>query len=387
MPSGVQRHLVTLGWTERTWVEGERPALAKVPWHELDGVNLLAAQLLGFAEDTWDMCPRSDCRARLEYLQKRWSTHHWTTMRNAEQRAWRLLGQDEATWTKPSPTNVYATAFQRWDELTTEAKEAARFLGHSEASWAGCAEGWETPKQDALTQPLFEDPDRTVRATMTIIRPFSEISGNVYGQQVAALPESFVKIFETSIARVLYCGNPASAADPGVYLDGQDAICNDQARFENQKHRVRVVAIRQGSIIVDFIICGRKNDAPRGVCDGYTWNATDTSAAENLAYIQRQLELRNSSLLFEKDLGRFAEAATVEEVRLRTIEDGKLVKVMTFERLRAFYGENTACELLEDKRNNISYCAGHMADSTHLTISRLIVGLLLFLIAGDSAWQ
>jgi len=276
----------------------------------------------------------------------------------AEQRFWRLLGQSRDTWVDNSITNIYSASFLRWDELSSEQLEAARSVGHSAATWAGCAGGWSTPKQIDLTPPEFTDPKRTVRAVMTILRPFSEVSGNVFGQVVAAMPTSFIQMFEIAIARVLYCDNPSMATDQRFYVasDGEPK-CYNQERFDSQMRRVKVVSVIQGSIIVDFIICGESGGAPRGICSNYNHVLGEEAAADSYDYLQRQLSEKNSSLSFDPKFGRFARAASLAEIKLRTIEDQELDKVLMFERLRSHYKDpKYACELLTDKRNNISLC-------------------------------
>lgn len=104
------------------------------------------------------------------------------------------------------------------------------------------------------TAPL--DPYRTVRVRMVIERPFSEISGNVYGSKVAQLPTSFIDVFERSVARSLFCGNPPLSHDSSTYIapDGTP-LCILQANFERQHKRVQVVTVaEQGGIVVDFFI-------------------------------------------------------------------------------------------------------------------------------------
>merc|ERR1712070_228089 len=98
-------------------------------------------------------------------------------------------------------------------------------------------------------------PNGAVRGRMYIDRPFSEISGNVYGKQVSTMPTSFIRVFENAVARALFCGNPPLSNDPNTYLDVYgEPLCQQRSNFEMQKHRIRVLNVVEGSIVVDFFI-------------------------------------------------------------------------------------------------------------------------------------
>lgn len=355
MPLGIQRDLQELGWTQRSWIEAERPPVYRLAWQDLDLPSFTSARLIGLSRDTWAACPDATCTDRLAYLRWRWASTRWSEMQRAEQRAWSLLGTSDEAWAGPSYSNIFADSVLRWDELSTEQMEAAEFLGHSAGTWQGCNNAtWGAPANE--TEEVV-DPNRTVRAHMTILRPFSEVSGNVYGAAVASLPTSFIQVFETSIARVLFCDNPATSDNPAVYMDADgQPTCNDVGAFERQRGRVQVVTVEEGSIIVDFLICG-SDSGVRELCG--SWNATgnDRSPVHLFAYLERQLADSTTSLTQDVDFGRFAQYASVQEANLTTMEDQALAAALDFENLRNRYGRNNACELREDTRNGIVWCA------------------------------
>merc|ERR1711920_538328 len=108
----------------------------------------------------------------------------------------------------------------RFEELTEEQRTQATFLGHSFGTWQGCNMEWKgmVDNSSNATDEEPEDPYRTVRLRMVISRSFSEISGNVFGNQVAQLPTSFMMIFQRAVGRAVFCGNPPMSLDPQTYI-------------------------------------------------------------------------------------------------------------------------------------------------------------------------
>merc|ERR1719321_2650385 len=126
-----------------------------------------------------------------------------------------------------------------------EQQKQAEFLGYNLATWAGCYQEWgPAPENENLTKPKPPDPQRIVRGRMTIQLPFTEISGNVYGKEVAAVPTAFITIFERAVGRALFCGNPPLATSSTTYIDANGGpLCNVKMDFEMQKNRVQVLTV------------------------------------------------------------------------------------------------------------------------------------------------
>eukprot|EP00913_Durusdinium_trenchii_P016757 g15751.t1 len=90
---------------------------------------------------------------------------------------------------------------------------------------------------------------------MVIRRPFAEVSGNVYGSAVDRLPASFIQVFEEAISRALFCSNPPLSEDPATFVDTDGTpLCIQKEHYETQMHRVKVMTVVEGSIIVDFFL-------------------------------------------------------------------------------------------------------------------------------------
>jgi len=193
--------------------------------------------------------------------------------------------------------------------------------------------------------PSFARQDRPVRARMTIDRPYSEISGNIYGTNLDDLPTSFISVFENGVGRALFCGNPAFSHDSATYVDDAGApICILRSRFELQKHRVRVSSIDdEGSIIVNFYLV--RNET-----------ATQPSAPRLFEALQRQVQSNATPLAHDMEFSRFARAATLEEIPLSELEANELLEVARAESLRKPYNEHNMCNLQRSAKEGQIKC-------------------------------
>jgi len=187
--AGIVARLEELGWSERSWYEYEPPAPMQLAWKELPYAQRIAAQLLGYREDVWMKCPMAPCLDRFRYIRDKFASVRWADLKEAEKRAWMLLGHSPELWKNGrNPASMQ----MRWEELSAEQRRQAEFLGHSQGTWQGCNDAWVAPPEYSNGTAVKLDENRIVRGRMTIQRPFTEISGNVYGQQVADLPTSFI---------------------------------------------------------------------------------------------------------------------------------------------------------------------------------------------------
>merc|ERR1719215_536722 len=320
MPRALRGLLEELGWQERSWLEYEEPAPLRLKWLDLSYRQRQAALLLGYSEDTWARCPMSPCLDRAAYVRQKFNNIRWGDMKLATQRAWLLLEHSPELWAKGKQPR---TRTVRWEELSTEQQRQATFLGHNLGTWQGCNEQWKAPEvPDTNFTLALKSPTRVVRARMTIARPFTDISGNIYGQEVASMPTSFVDIFERSVARALFCGNPPLSPTMQTYV-GQDGkpLCIVESAYLRQRNRVKVVTVVEGSIIVEFYIQANQT-------------AEDRTPVELLAMLDTMLSSLTSPLCQDMEFGRFASRAEVEEVPLSIMEYNERVEALAFEKLR-----------------------------------------------------
>jgi hypothetical protein len=355
MPSGTRGSLEILNWTLETWLEGVQPAPYMSAWNALPLNQSIAARKLGFTQSTWAGCPMAPCEDRFDYLQRRYSGITWMSMKMASRWAWELLGHTAQLWADGGMTNT-RTMELPWQELTPEQQTQATFLGHSSGTWQGCSPvGGMTMNRSAN---VSTDPLRPVRARMVIERPFSEISGNIFGSALSQLPMSFIMVFERAIARALFCENPPLSNNASTYV-GSDGmpLCLLQASYDRQQGnppevlptrpggdpRIRVVTIREGSIIVDFII---ESNVTRD----------EPTAVFLYEELFRQLSRPNSPIVHDAEFGRFASVATIVEEVFDHLSEDEREGALGREVMRGQYDAGNACELRSDNRNGYIAC-------------------------------
>lgn len=345
---GIRELLTDLGWQSRTWFEGEIPAVMKAEWLGLTNMQRSSARILGYTQDTWRRCPDATCLDRFQYVNKRWLGIKWMEMKLSERRAWMLLGHSEALWNNQATSKIPPTMSQRWAELTPEQRLEANFLGHSEGTWQGCNTEWAG--RNDTSNATTSDPSDAVRARMFIDRPYSEISGNVYGQQVANMPTSFIKVFESAVARALFCGNPPLSMNPATYIgtDGEP-LCLQRTNYEKQKYRIRVLNVVEGSIVVDFF---------------FVANATASEPTARMLFeaLVRQIDAKlTSPICHDRYFGRFATKAVVTENKLSSLKWTEMQAALNFEPKRGHYNPGNMCLLTTDAKLGITDCGGSAA--------------------------
>jgi len=344
LPRGKQEKLEDLGWESRAWFEGELPSPMKAEWTGLTSMQRASARIIGYTQDTWARCPNAICTDRFAYVNNRFHGVSWMQMKLSERRAWMLLENSASLW---ADGNLPATMQMRWEELTPEQQEMATFLGHDMETWQGCNTDWAGPNM--TSNATEKDPLAMVRARMYIDRPFSEISGNVYGQRVHTMPTSFIKVFEDAVGRALFCGNPPLSLSAATYIGpDNEPLCVQQANFADQqlqKRRIRVFSVVEGSIQVDFLI--RHNRTP------------DEDTARTLyEALERQIEAKlTSPISHDKDFGRFAKRARLQEIypiMYETLEQTNAI--VQFEDLRREYNSGNKCLLTTDAKLGRTSC-------------------------------
>lgn len=344
VPAPIMGRLFQLGWTEKLWLDGFPPPSYETSWLNISAEQRVAARLLGYTQSTWELCPGADCHERFRWLQQKYAGVAWSRLKPSQQRAWTLLQSSPALWAAGGFLMTPTMAL-RWAELPADMQRMARYLGFDELSWQGCG-SWTPPRADNTsnaTAPL--NPLRTVRARMTIQRPFSEVSGNVYGNQVGALTTSFQQVFQEAVGRALFCGNPPLSTTSSTYLnlDGSP-LCLQNTSYQMQMMRILPLSIVEGSIVVDFLIVA---------------NATtnEMTAPDLLLALQRQLANPNTPLTQDKYFSKYALAATVQEVP-PSADSPVLAAALSLEQTRGAYRDGNACQLSSDARTGGCITAG-----------------------------
>jgi len=343
MPSGVRKQLEALGWTEDSWFEGEPPAVYQTAWDELRYPQRVAASLLGYTRDAWEGCVMSQCVVRYNYVLNKYKNVKWSEMKLAQRNAWMLLEHSQELWDQGGMMRTRLFSY-RWDELTPAQQRQATFLGHDKGTWQGCNLEWGSDVNETSEAEVSGAADRTVRAVMKIERPFSEISGNIYGQQVSSMPTSFVAVFERSVARALFCGNPEFKNYTSGAVDAAgNPLCKTPEEFERQRRRIRVVSVLEGSILVDFIIVR---------------NQTEGEATSLFLFNLLAKQLLNFATPISQDIefSKFARVATLTEVPLSNWSPEQREQALVFERMRGMYSEFNACQLQADARSGAIRC-------------------------------
>lgn len=338
--------------------------------------------LLGFSQDVWELCPQAPCLQRHDYvMQKYGGADHsgvgWNQMNLATQQAWMLLEYTPQRWAEGKEADSQQLT---WNELSMEQQKQAEFLGYNLATWAGCYQEWgPAPDRTNLTKPEPLNPQRVVRGRMTIQLPFTDISGNVYGSEVADVPTAFITIFERAVARALFCGNPPLALQAGdttyTNLKTGEPLCNVKMDYELQRNRVQVLTVVEGSIIVDFLI---------------TRNATSdqSSSPQLFAALQELLTNKLSPLCQDIEFGRYASSATAFEVNMTAAERAEMADTLSFEEMRKAYDISKACNLDSDFRKGDIVCPtdGASRSSTGCLITLLFATFAIAVIPSRTLW-
>jgi hypothetical protein len=140
-----------------------------------------------------------------------------------------------------------------------------------------------------------------------------------------------------------------------------------------QKRRIQVVTVVEGSIIVDFYITANTT-------------ASQPTAATLFADIQALLESQTSPLCKDMEFGRFAQVASIEEVRWSDLEFEERQRALEFELKRANYGNEHLCVLEQDFRDNPTSCPRSKASDSRPGAIWFIVATAAFLsITGAAA--
>lgn len=363
-----RRWFQDLGYDEDSWSNGYWPPLATKAYNMLTPGQIVSVRLVGYVEDTWNHCPQADCRERFEWIQRTFGPLTFEDMTTAQQRAWVLLGQSQSLWDDGGGMLSTPTFQLTWKELSTDQQSQAFFLGYTEAAWQGCETNWVPRGSNASNvsnAPM--NPMRTVRSKMRIRLPFSEVSGNVYGAAVAQLPTSFIQVFETAVARALFCGNPPASPDPSTYIDKSgNPSCTLPDKYLANAARINVVSVVDGSIIVDFFITANRT-------------ATEKTSPALFADLQSLLKNPDSSLCQDMKFGRFAKLASVEEIPFSTLSTKDREFAAQLEKLRTVYTSQTACILLQDARTGVAKCATANASGYHQLFGFIIAFLCILI--------
>lgn len=120
-------------------------------------------------------------------------------------------------------------------------------------------------------------------------------------------------------------------------------MCTDRDEFENQKDRIKLLKISQGSIVLQVEISVNRT-------------ATEISSVNVLGLLTRKLADPKSDFRHDIKFGRFASVASLTEIDFSEEVFEREVRQAEFERVRAQYNEENACELHRDMKNGIDIC-------------------------------
>lgn len=376
MPAGIRARLLLLGWTEDLWYDGEPPALYRSSWDDLPYPQSVSARLVGYTKDTWEQCTQSNCVTRYNYILNKYDALSWAQMTGAQRDAWTVLQNGQVLWDAGGMLRTPLMR-NRWQELTPEQQRQATFLGWDEGTWQGCNLGWSTTPSNVTNNTVYlADPTRTVRVRMTIQAPYTDITGNVYGQQVGTLPTSFIVVFERSVARALFCGNPVyrNYTRGAVGSDGQP-LCMLPDSFNREQMRIRVLSVQPGSIIVDFLIVANQT-------------AADDTSPYLFGALQRQLLSLYSPISQDPEFMRYAGKASIQEVPLSSLNPTQTAQALAFEQIRSQYNADNACNLQRDARIGTIRCGSHGSPRCGLQALGLsVLVALLHMLAGGLSVQ
>jgi len=181
---------------------------------------------------------------------------------------------------------------------------------------------------------------------------------------------------QLAIARAAFCGNPPY--DPLVSQDQVDPegnpLCTDRDKFEQQKDRIKLLKVAQGSIVLQFEIAVNRT-------------ASEISAVNLFGILERKLSDPKSDFRHDIKFGRFASVATLEEVDFSEAVFEREVRQAEFEKVRGRYTEDNACQLHQDKKNGIDNCqkAGAVRSGARSGLFLALLALaLLFMTALSS---
>jgi len=367
MQQPFQDRLRELGYDEERWTNGDGATLTKA-YVDLSDAEKISVRLAGYVADTWDGCPNAQCEDRFSYLKRKYTGVSWSALTVAQRRAWQLLGHTDQLWTGGMMNTI--TMQLTWEELSLEQRAQAEFLGFSKGTWQGCNTNWGQNLGGNATQTdgfISTSIERTVRARMVIRRPFAEVSGNVYGSAVDRLPTSFIQVFEEAVARALFCSNPPLSEDPRTFVDTDGTpLCIQKEHYATQQHRVKVMTVVEGSIIVDFFLARNQT-------------TSELPAPALFESLQRMLELKTSPLCQDMHFGKFAQVGVMEEIPLSLLSEDALEQAAVFELMRNQYGAETACQLLADAREGPIKCPTTTSRSALASTCMLSVSLSVLL--------
>jgi len=151
LPLEVQEAAIRLGYTKEMWNEDQEPESSSKYWEELDPEEQEAAKLLGYDKTTWNS--EDD-----EMTPKDYDPLSWKELPKHIQEAYGVLGYDEDLWDRDKS---HATLDKDWEELTEAEQKAATAIGYTAETWNEDSneKGKAEPQNDPA--PLVEEPAST----------------------------------------------------------------------------------------------------------------------------------------------------------------------------------------------------------------------------------
>ncbi|CAJ1936692.1 unnamed protein product [Cylindrotheca closterium] len=125
LPLEIQEAAIRLGYTKEMWNEDLEPESSNKDWEELDPEEQEAAKALGYDKTTWNSEDE-------EKTPKDYDPLSWKELPKQIQEAYGVLGYDNELWNRD---RSHATLEKDWDELTEEEQKAATTIGYTAELW------------------------------------------------------------------------------------------------------------------------------------------------------------------------------------------------------------------------------------------------------------
>ena len=277
LPNEIRDHARTLGYSERTWNNGERIAVDGMYWDELSWEQWTAAQALGFTKETWDKHvitePPATAAPTVQVTATRqinnanptktdWGSYLWRDLPGDIKDYARTLGYTESSWNNGE--RIAADSLY-WHELTSEQMAAATALGFDMATWDMHVEpasetmvGQNREPNPTTAEPTSSPPtSMTPTAAPTIATTISPTSAPTISPDFPEAPNGNWRSY-------LWVNLPERVKEAAMALGYSEELWNDGAPIATDKYFWDELSLAQ-------------QEAAAGIYgyDRVSWNAMD----------------------------------------------------------------------------------------------------------------
>jgi len=277
LPNEIRDHARILGYSERTWNNGERIAVDGMYWDELSWEQWTAAQALGFTKETWDKHvitePPATAAPTVQVTATRqinnanptktdWGSYLWRDLPGDIKDYARTLGYTESSWNNGE--RIAADSLY-WHELTSEQMAAATALGFDMATWDMHVEpasetmvGQNREPNPTTAEPTSSPPtSMTPTAAPTIATTISPTSAPTISPDFPEAPNGNWRSY-------LWVNLPERVKEAAMALGYSEELWNDGAPIATDKYFWDELSLAQ-------------QEAAAGIYgyDRVSWNAMD----------------------------------------------------------------------------------------------------------------